>query len=104
MTREKLKFNEDLRKHVPPPQLLATFGGEVEFRYEHEVYWPALEGLAKERRTEQLERWVKGGSRIGELEAYLRDGDERSLAVVEGGDSNFATNGENMGGGAKGAL
>ena len=99
-----MKFNEDLRNHVPPPQLLATFGGEVEFNYEHEVYWPALERLAKERRAEQLERWLTGGSRIGELEAYLRGGDERSLAVVESEGSNTAANGEKMGGGIDGAV
>lgn len=103
MTREKLKFNEDLRKHVPPPQLLATFGGEVDFKYEHGVYWPALEKLAKERKAEQLERWLKGGSRIGELEAYLRGGDERSLAVVEGEGFNTRTNGEDVGSGNVGS-
>ncbi|KAI4126880.1 MAG: hypothetical protein LQ347_004812 [Umbilicaria vellea] len=104
MTREKLKFNEDLRKHVPSPQLLAAFGGEVEFKYEHGVYWPALEKLAKERKTEQLGRWLQGGSRIGELEAYLRGGNERSLAVVESEGLKTATNGENVGSGNDGVL
>lgn len=104
MTREKLKFNEDLRKYVPPAQLLATFGGEVKFKYEHEVYWPALEKLAKERKAEQLERWLKGGSRIGELEAYLRGGNERSLAVMESQSSSAATDGENTGGEIDGVL
>ena len=104
MTREKLKFNEDLRKHVPPAQLLTTYGGDVEFQYEHAIYWPAINKLAEERRERQHERWLKGGSKIGELEAYLRGGDEKSLAVVESEGPHAAINGEKTGDGANGAL
>ncbi|KAH0564874.1 hypothetical protein GP486_001731 [Trichoglossum hirsutum] len=85
LTREKLKFNEDLRQHVPPQHLLSSFGGDVEFEYDHSIYWPALMKLAEERRAEQRERWVKGGKRVGEYEAYLKGGDHGSLSEVEGG-------------------
>jgi hypothetical protein len=84
LTREKLKFNEDLRNHVPPSQLLKGCGGDVEFAYDHEIYWPALIRLAEQRRKEFEERWVKGGKLVGEHEGYLKGGAEKSLAETMG--------------------
>jgi len=84
LTREKLKFNEDLRRHVPPAQLMTTYGGEVDFQYDHATYWPALNKVADERRAAYRERWIRGGKRIGELEAYLKGGNMQSLAELEG--------------------
>ncbi|KAI9816775.1 MAG: hypothetical protein M1827_001420 [Pycnora praestabilis] len=83
LTREKLKFNEDLRQHVPPTQLINTYGGSVDFVYDHSTYWPALIGLADERRRLYRERWIKGGKRIGENEGYLKGGKEASVADTE---------------------
>ncbi|KAK2749469.1 hypothetical protein FQN57_006403 [Myotisia sp. PD_48] len=80
LTREKLKFNEDLRSHVPPSQLLKAVGGDVEFEYDHSVYWPALNALAAQRREAYRERWVKGGKLVGEHENYLKGGPEKSRA------------------------
>ncbi|KAI9736153.1 MAG: hypothetical protein M1834_001038 [Cirrosporium novae-zelandiae] len=80
LTREKLHFNEDLTKHVPPSQLTKAFGGEVDFEYDHSVYWPGLTQLAEQRRKDMHERWVKGGKQIGEHEGYLRGGIEKSLS------------------------
>jgi hypothetical protein len=76
VTVQKLKFNEDLRKHVPPEQLLEASGGDVQFEYDHSVYWPALNKLADQRRESMRERWVKAGQRVGESEFYLRGGSE----------------------------
>jgi hypothetical protein len=87
VTRQKLKFNEDLRQHVPPEQLLKVTGGDVEFEYDHSEYWPALTKLAERRRKAYRERWIKGGKRIGEYEDYLKGGTEKSLAVTEGKSS-----------------
>ncbi|KAL3485847.1 CRAL-TRIO domain-containing protein [Aspergillus germanicus] len=83
VTREKLKFNEDLKKHVPPNQLLNSVGGEVDFKYDHSAYWPALNKLAEIKRTEYRERWVQGGKRIGEYENYLKTGTSPSLSQRE---------------------
>ena len=83
ITREKLKFNEEMRLHVPPEQLLKMRGGDVDFEYEHAVYWPALNKLAEERRKEQEARWTRGGKRVGELEAYLRGGQEEGIRDLE---------------------
>ncbi|KAI9837224.1 MAG: hypothetical protein M1819_000298 [Sarea resinae] len=83
LTREKLKFNENLREHIPPSQLINTYGGDVEFVYDHSAYWPALVQLASERRKEFQDRWVSGGKKIGEYEAYLRGANHPSLAELE---------------------
>ncbi|KAF2429778.1 CRAL/TRIO domain-containing protein [Tothia fuscella] len=79
VTKSKMKFNEPLVNHVPPSQLLTQFGGEVQFEYEHGVYWPALNALAERRRRDYRGRWEKAGKKIGEDEAYLRGGDTKSI-------------------------
>ena len=79
MTKEKLKFNEEMRQHAPPQQLWTEFQGDLEFEYEHPVYWPALLQLCEERRREQKERWVKAGSHYGESELYLKGGSSQSV-------------------------
>ncbi|KAE8156370.1 CRAL-TRIO domain-containing protein [Aspergillus tamarii] len=83
LTRQKLKFNEDLRQHVPAAQLMKSMGGDVEFRYDHATYWPTLNQLADQRRAAYRERWVQGGKRIGEYENYLKTGSSPSLAQRE---------------------
>ena len=83
LTREKLKFNEDMAAHVPPQQLLKPNGGEVEFEYDHEVYWPTFVEFAAIRRANYEARWEKGGKRIGEYEDYLRGGEAQSLVDRE---------------------
>lgn len=80
LTREKLKFNEDMRQYVPEEQLWTEFGGSLEFEYDHATYWPALQKLCAERRQSRMKRWVAGGSRIGELEEYLGGGKEVGVA------------------------
>ncbi|KAM5467406.1 Phosphatidylinositol transfer protein (PITP) [Microsporum audouinii] len=79
LTREKLKFNEDMRQHVPPSQLLKITGGDVQFEYDHSVYWPALNALAAQKREAYRERWIQGGKLIGEHEDYLKGGSGKSL-------------------------
>jgi CRAL/TRIO domain len=79
LTREKLKFNEDMAQHVPPAQLLRQNGGEVEFEYDHAVYWPALIKLAETRRKAFQTRWEEAGKHVGESEDYLRGGSDESL-------------------------
>ncbi|KAE8450901.1 hypothetical protein EG329_005341 [Mollisiaceae sp. DMI_Dod_QoI] len=80
LTRQKLKFNDDMRQHVPPEQLWNEFHGDLEFEYEHDVYWPALLKLCEERHSEQVARWIKAGKNYGESEVYLKGGDEPSIA------------------------
>lgn len=72
LTKEKLKFDENLRQLVPPAQLIKSYGGDVDFVYDHGRYWPALNALADQRKAEMVHRWKEGGAHIGESEAYLR--------------------------------
>ncbi|OBT69379.1 hypothetical protein VE03_01208 [Pseudogymnoascus sp. 23342-1-I1] len=90
LTREKLHFNEDLTKFVPKEQLWTDVGGAVEFEYDHETYWPALNSLCRERAAERKVRWEAAGKHYGESELHLKGGDVPSLgkkvepeAVVE---------------------
>lgn len=82
-TRQKLKFNEDLRQHVPPSQLMKAVGGDVEFRYDHASYWPTLNQLVDQRREAYRERWVQGGKQIGEFENYLKGESVPSLSQTQ---------------------
>lgn len=73
LTREKLKFNEDMSQYVPKEQLMKGYnGGELDFEYDHATYWPALTKLCEEKRNEYIKRWEAGGKQIGETEDYLK--------------------------------
>nr|POF13989.1 cral-trio domain-containing protein c23b6.04c [Quercus suber] len=82
VTKEKMKFNEDLKTYVPTEQLLKANGGDLDFVYDHSVYWPALIGECKKRSDAYRQRWESAGKRIGEYEAYLRGGSQPCLQQV----------------------
>ncbi|EME85470.1 uncharacterized protein MYCFIDRAFT_150569 [Pseudocercospora fijiensis CIRAD86] len=79
VTREKMKFNEDMTAYVPKTQLWDEHGGDVKFEYDHAVYWPAFDEACTTRREAYKRRWEEGGKRIGEYEDYLRGGSALSL-------------------------
>ena len=83
LTQKKLVFEQPLQGFVPPAQLMSTHGGDVNFEYDHAVYWPAIQTLAAQKKEAEFERWVKGGKRVGEYEGYLKGGDVKSLAERE---------------------
>ncbi|KAI3323294.1 CRAL/TRIO domain-containing protein [Xylariaceae sp. AK1471] len=88
LTKEKIKFNEDMTQYVPSEQLLADFkGGELPFEYDHSVYWPALQKLCSERRAERLRRWEAGGKQIGESEDYLKGHAPHGVTLASVGPS-----------------
>ncbi|GKT40988.1 CRAL-TRIO domain-containing protein [Colletotrichum spaethianum] len=59
MTRDKLKFNEDMRQYVPEEQLWTEFSdGKLEFEYDHATYWPALNDMCKQKRDARTTRGV----------------------------------------------
>ncbi|OLN86919.1 CRAL-TRIO domain-containing protein C23B6.04c [Colletotrichum chlorophyti] len=83
MTREKLKFNEDMRQYVPEEQLWKEFGdGKLDFEYDHSVYWPSLNATCKEKRDARTARWIAGGKLIGEHEDYLKGAVENGAAAA----------------------
>lgn len=81
VTKSKIKYNEPLIDHIPEAQLMKAAGGEVDFKYDHSIYWPALAKLAEERRQERLARWEKAGKLLGESEIYLWGGEEESVGA-----------------------
>ena len=84
VTREKLKFNEDMKQYIPEEQLWsADWGGKMDFEYDHATYWPALNELCKERREEKRRRWEAGGKEIGESEFYLSGGTDESVKGIK---------------------
>ena len=85
-----------MRQHVPPQQLWNEFHGDMEFEYDHSVYWPALLKLAEERYSERRERWIKAGKHHGESEIYLRGGDTPSLFQSSGDKSEPAPEKETL--------
>jgi hypothetical protein len=87
-TREKLKFNENLREYVPSEQLVELFGGDCNFEYEHETFWPEYLKLASERREKYFARWKAAGGDIGQSEWDLRAEEETPAKKVETEDIN----------------
>jgi hypothetical protein len=81
LTRQKLKFNDDMRQHVPPQQLWNEFHGDLEFEYDHQTYWPALLKLCEAKQAEHRERWVKAGKNYGESELYIKGGYHLSIST-----------------------
>jgi hypothetical protein len=90
VTKSKIKYNEPLTDHVPATQLMAASGGKVDFKYDHSIYWPALENLTEIRRQQRRERWQKGGKLIGESEIYLWGGEEGSVGAGAAQDATAA--------------
>ena len=102
LTRKKIVFDSPLQEHVPPTQLCQSHGGTLEFDYDHSVYWPALNKLADDRRAALLERWRRGGSQVGEYEAYLKGGTDRSVADDLKDNPNEQKRGQRLGGATDG--
>ena len=77
-----MKFNEDLRLWVPPQQLWNEFNGDLNFVYDHPVYWKGLQEQTDKRRELYRQRWEKAGKHIGEYEDYLKGGNAKSLSQI----------------------
>ncbi|PHH60313.1 hypothetical protein CDD81_1868 [Ophiocordyceps australis] len=81
VTRDKLKFNEDMTQYVAPGELWSSdWGGQLDFEYKHDEYWPALHALCRQRREARTARWEAGGKLVGESEVYLAGGSDQSVS------------------------
>lgn len=78
VTKDKIRFNPDCRTLVPPSQLdKLAFGGDFNFEFKHEEYFPFLHKTAKQRREENLARWRQfGGGKCGLSEFIIKGGME----------------------------
>lgn len=91
VTRDKLKFNDDMRQYVPPEQLWsADWGGDMAFDYDHAVYWPALHDLCRRRCEARAARWEAAGRQLGESEDYLAGGSDVSVSGFTWADAGEA--------------
>ena len=72
VTREKLKFNQDLNDYVPSAQLDDHFQGKLVFDYVHADYWPSFIDAAKKRRRHKWQVWEELGKKIGVSEDVLK--------------------------------
>jgi len=80
LTKEKIKFNEDMSQYVPKEQLWTEFNGGLEFEYDHSLYWPALIKMCTDKREARTQRWIAGGRQIGELEDFLAGHTEQGVS------------------------
>lgn len=55
----------------------------MDFKYDHSVYWPAMNKMADTKREAYEQRWIAGGKLIGEFENYLKGEDIPSLAQTQ---------------------
>ncbi|KAL4247612.1 CRAL-TRIO lipid binding domain superfamily protein [Abortiporus biennis] len=79
VTRPKMKFNPKIVEEglFTPDQLWKEFGGECDFKYEHDKYWPAFVEMCESKRSAQLKKWKELGGTVG-----LKDWDVRRGVTV----------------------
>ncbi|KAF5382220.1 hypothetical protein D9615_004367 [Tricholomella constricta] len=68
VSREKMKFNpEAVNDNLFTGDMLMSewWGGDQDFEYVHEKYWPALVGTCDSRRAAWLEKWRALGGKVG---------------------------------------
>jgi hypothetical protein len=68
VTRQKIKFNPDVVKdgiYKPDNVMSRSWGGQVNFVYEHDKYWKPFIEMAETRSKENFERWKKLGAKVG---------------------------------------
>ncbi|KAG7195552.1 uncharacterized protein KQ657_003319 [Scheffersomyces spartinae] len=76
LTRVKLVYDRPFPEFVPAQQLDYDFGGDVNFEYDHEKYWPTMIEIATKKKTHYMSRFEKFGKRIGLSEVDLRSDNE----------------------------
>lgn len=76
LTREKLIFDQPFVNYVPVEQLDKEFGGDVDFEYKHDVYWPKMNEISLKKKEAYMERFKKFGGVIGLSEVDLRGTDD----------------------------
>jgi hypothetical protein len=73
-----------MKAYVPAEQLWSEdWAGNMDFEYDHDTYWPALNEMCKQRREEKQRRWEAGGKIVGESEDYLAGGADVSAEGIK---------------------
>ena len=55
-------------------QLMTEWGGDRNFKYEHDKYWPALVEMCDSRRQAQMNKWRELGGTVGLKEWDIKGG------------------------------
>lgn len=65
------------------PSMIFTksWGGAINFEYDHAQYWPKLVGMSDTSRAEQMARWKELGGTVGLEEWIIKGGPDRSIGV-----------------------
>ena len=83
VSREKMKFNPRLFEDnifTADMVMAEWWGGDRDFQYVHEKYWPALVGMCEERRQTWMTRWRALGGQVGLKEwDYKAQSNQESL-------------------------
>ncbi|KAJ7756518.1 CRAL/TRIO domain-containing protein [Mycena maculata] len=77
ITREKMKFNPRVIEDgifTPDMVMSQWWGGNCNFEYDHDKYWPALVSLCKERTERWTTTWQKMGGKVGLKESEYKIG------------------------------
>lgn len=70
-----MAFNEPIPNYVPASQLKKPYGGDLDFTYDHSVFWPELNAMIEAKRAEYKQRWESRGKKVGDDEWVLKGGE-----------------------------
>ena len=67
VTKDKIRFNPKVIHDglFTEDNVWKSFGGKIDFKYEHEVYWPHFIEYTNERKNKLLESWRALGGKVG---------------------------------------
>lgn len=85
VTRAKVFINPSVREEglFEADQVKKQFGGDREFEYNHEQYWPELLRMSEERKSGWMAKWREMGGKIGLKEWDYKGG----VSALEVGDA-----------------
>jgi len=86
VSREKMKFNPEVIKDnlfTSDMVMSEWWGGDRDFEYVHDKYWPALVNTCESRRKAWLEKWRALGGKVGIKEWDYKQGAPAQVVVNE---------------------
>lgn len=83
LTRSKIIFDKPFVDYVDKDELDVAYGGYLDFKYNHKVYWPPFLAMAEKKRCHYLTRFEKFGKSIGLSEIDLRGTNDELQYPVE---------------------
>ncbi|KAG5645927.1 hypothetical protein DXG03_004716 [Asterophora parasitica] len=99
VSREKMKFNpEPVKDGLFTGDMLMSewWGGDQNFEYIHEKYWPALVGSCEARRASWLEKWRALGGKVGLKEWEYKDIDTPQVVDTKAADAKAVVDSEKI--------